>query len=537
MDRHSGFASLLLLSFLLAPAVSIAAEPPPGTLTTFNNVGMFDGGTGLLNSCVALQNAAGEVEKDASGQARLLALTLRLASPDLIFRVDSAAPFDSSTGKSCSGSFRAGVYRDQVLIANADPTLDGRVLSLMFDHVPGTEADLRLRNDAASLAVLRNITGNSTQIGTSLGSFQVSSLRDFSNGLRPASVTMTLPQCADPQGDANLVILERDGTAFATGTPGAEYTWNVSALAAGEHLLRVYCSDEAAVRQLYQNAGLEVEPARFGISAYATGNFRVRLGAQTAAPSPSPSPAPSGSVFAFQFDAATSSEDRQLIEDAVQFASSFYQSTLGRTVQQSTTIATSRTATGCTSGGASAFTGARNMTICVANQGWTVHGPVTRRKIIIHEVFHLLQFEQRWIGGPQPAGLHWMIEGAAEYLGWLGIANQGTVSISTARGCMLKEVTDFAASQPPGLPDLNLLESAQSFSRPGPVYPLAMLGVQHLMSTSSADALLTYGAAIAAGNTAESAFQNAFGASLPAFYQQFPAWKALPVPATYECRL
>lgn len=475
MDRHSGFASLLLLSFLLAPAVSIAAEPPPGSLTTFNNVGMFDGGTGLLNSCVALQNAAGEVEKDASGQARLLALTLRLASPDLIFRVDSATPFDSSTGKSCSGSFRAGVYRDQVLIANADPTLDGRVLSLMFDHVPGTEADLRLRNDAASLAVLRNITGNSTQIGTSLGSFQVSSLRDFSNGLRPASVTMTLPQCADPQGDANLVILERDGTAFATGTPGAEYTWNVSALAAGEHLLRVYCSDEAAVRQL--------------------------------------------------------------IQDAVQFASSFYQSTLGRTVQQSTTIATSRTATGCTSGGASAFTGARNMTICVANQGWTVHGPVTRRKIIIHEVFHLLQFEQRWIGGPQPAGLHWMIEGAAEYLGWLGIANQGTVSIGTARGCMLKEVTDFAASQPPGLPDLNRLESAQSFSRPGPVYPLAMLGVQHLMSTSSADALLTYGAAIAAGNTAESAFQNAFGASLPAFYQQFQTWKALPVPATYECRL
>ena len=84
MDRHSGFASLLLLSFLLAPAVSIAAEPPPGSLTTFNNVGMFDGGTGLLNSCVALQNAAGEVEKDASGQARLLALTRVAATRRLL---------------------------------------------------------------------------------------------------------------------------------------------------------------------------------------------------------------------------------------------------------------------------------------------------------------------------------------------------------------------------------------------------------------------------------------------------------------------
>ncbi len=537
MDTHSRFARLLLVSFLLSPAWSSADEPPAGTLTPFNNVGVFDGGTGLLHSCVALQNAAGDVEKDANGQAQLLALTLRLASPDLVFRVDSAAPFDSSTGKDCSGSFRAGIYRDHVLIVRADSTLDGRVLSLMFDHLPGTETDLRLRNDAASLAVLRNITGNSTQLGSSLGSFQVSSLRDFSNGLRPASVTMTLPQCADPQGDVNLVILERDGTAFATGTPGTEYTWNVTALAAGEYVLRAYCSDESAVRLLYQSAGLEVVPAHFGISAHATGNFRLRLGAPTAFPSPSPSPAPNGSVFAFQFEAATTSEDRQLIQDAVQFASSFYQNTLGRTVQQSTTIATSRTATGCTSGGAAAFTGARNMTICVANQGWTVHGPVTRRKIIIHEVFHLLQFEQRWIGGPQPAGLHWMIEGAAEYLGWLGIANQGMVSISTARGCMLKEVTDFATNQPPGLPDLNLLETAQSFSRPGPVYPLAMLGVQQLMNSSSADALLTYGAEIAAGNTAESAFQNAFGTSLPAFYQQFPTWKALPVPATYECRL
>jgi hypothetical protein len=175
MHRHPGLTCLFLLSTLLLPAAWRHADAPPaGTLTPYNNVGLYDGGTGLLNSCVTLHNAACEVEKDTSGQDRLLALTLRLVSPDLVFRVDSATPFDSSTGKDCSGSFRTGVYRDQVLITRADPTLDGRVVSLMFDHVPGTEADLRLRNDAASLAVLRNINGNSTQLGSSLGSFQVS---------------------------------------------------------------------------------------------------------------------------------------------------------------------------------------------------------------------------------------------------------------------------------------------------------------------------------------------------------------------------
>lgn len=177
------------------------------------------------------------------------------------------------------------------------------------------------------------------------------------------------------------------------------------------------------------------------------------------------------------------------------------------------------------------------MTLCIANDGWRVHGPVTKRKIVIHEVFHLLQFELRWLGGPPGSitGPHWLIEGSAEYVGWLAVAAQGHLTLSTARGCMVKEVADFAVRQPPGLANLSAYETAQSFGG-GPVYPLSMLGVDQLVSGSNGVAILAYGNALAAGTAVSSAFSDSFGTGTTAFYAQFPSYKAsLAVPANYLC--
>jgi hypothetical protein len=177
------------------------------------------------------------------------------------------------------------------------------------------------------------------------------------------------------------------------------------------------------------------------------------------------------------------------------------------------------------------------MTICIANRGWTDHQPVTRRKIIMHEVFHLLQFELRWLGGPPGSitGPHWLIEGSAEYVGWLGVAAQGHVTLDTARGCMLKEVADFAERQPPGLANLSAYETAQSFGG-GPVYPLAMLGADQLAGTTNVGAFLSYGNAMAGGTNAATAFADAFGTTTAEFYAQFPSYKAgLAVPSSYLC--
>src|SRR5665213_3264723 len=55
---------------------------------------------------------------------------------------------------------------------------------------------------------------------------------------------------------------------------------------------------------------------------------------------------------------AASATDQTLIHDSVQFASTFFQTTFGRTVTQATSISASLTASGCAQGGSAAFTGA-----------------------------------------------------------------------------------------------------------------------------------------------------------------------------------
>lgn len=250
-------------------------------------------------------------------------------------------------------------------------------------------------------------------------------------------------------------------------------------------------------------------------------------------------PGPADATITFNFAATTSADDQQLIRDTVEYARDFLQTAFGRTLQRNTTITTLGSTGGCVSQGASAFASPQNLTFCTGNRSWTDHGPVTKRKILIHEVFHLLQFELRWLGGPPGSitGPHWLIEGAAEYVGWLGIAARGDVTFDTAHGCMLKEVADFAVRQPPGLPNLDVLDTPQRFGN-GPVYPLAMIGTKQLIDGSSLAQLLTYGTALANGTAWTTAFTEAFGTMAMDFYAQFPAYKAgLAVPAEYACRI
>lgn len=203
-----------------------------------------------------------------------------------------------------------------------------------------------------------------------------------------------------------------------------------------------------------------------------------------------------------------------------------------------TRIASSASAAGCAQGGGAAFTGNSAITFCMANQGWTVHGQVTRQKIVIHELYHVLQFERRWLGGaPASTGPDWIIEGAAEVVGHRGVAARNLLDYDTATGCQVKEFTDFGVRQPPGLPNLSTLESRQEWQQtPGPLYALAMTGMNQLLTNSSVTALNTYMDAIAGGTPWSTAFQQSFGLSTTTFYDQFPAYRAaLPVPPQYLC--
>jgi hypothetical protein len=257
----------------------------------------------------------------------------------------------------------------------------------------------------------------------------------------------------------------------------------------------------------------------------------------TPAPAPTPTPTVLTGPYTFDFAAGTSASEQDLIRSATQVAHDFLQGALGRTVEQQTTISGVVSAAGCSQGGGAAFTGARSITFCLANSGWTVHGPVTKQKIVIHEVYHVLQFERRWLGNPATAGPDWLIEGAAEVVGYRGIASRNLLSYSTAVGCQVKEVADFGMRQPPGLPNLSAIESRQQFqTTQGPLYALSMMGMDQLLSATSLTALNTYGDAIAAGTAWQTAFQSAFGTSVTTFYTNFPGYRSgLAVPPAYLC--
>ncbi|MES2604976.1 MAG: hypothetical protein V4603_08565 [Pseudomonadota bacterium] len=532
--RRSGPWTLLLAAFAacVATAPALAVEPPAGTATTLNNIGTFDSGTGLLTSCVRLQDAAGQPSADANGTPQIYDVVLSLKGPALVFKLTSFAPFNATAGKDCSGVFRNGVFSDKLLIKYPGWVMDGAVLNIAMDFITGSNLEFQLRTDANNFSKVRNFTGNSTGLGTELGDFKGNSSREFGTGAIPPTIKFKLPQCSDPQGDENKAVLEKDGTVIAAGTPGSEYLLSTSTLAVGEHLFKSYCTDEAVIRSISTAAGMTPDARNFGISSYATGTVKVKVPAGTTT-------TPTTGTLNFQIDSATTASDEQLIRQTAEFARDFMLTTFGRTLQKSTTIATSTTAQGCLNGGSSAFTGQQAMTICINNQGWKVHGAVNKQKILIHEIFHLLQFEMRWLGGgPATTGPHWIIEGSAEYVGWLGINTLGGATLDTARGCMLKEVTDYGLQQPPGLPNLSEFETQQSFSRPGPVYPLSMLGIDQLVTGTSVNALLNYGNALTTGIAAETAFESAFGTTRAGFYAQFPTYKAaLPVPATYLCRI
>jgi len=232
--------------------------------------------------------------------------------------------------------------------------------------------------------------------------------------------------------------------------------------------------------------------------------------------------------------------DQALIGEGVQIANDYFASALGRTLTSPTQIRGVLSATGCGQGGsgASAFTGSGSVTICMANQGWTTHGPVAKRKIVIHEVYHLLQFERRWLGLQTQAasGAMWLVEGAPELVAYRALDSRGLLSYATAQGCQIKEYTDFGLREPPGLPNLSAVEGAPAWNQTrGPLYALAMTGVDQLVTARGLGALNTYMDAIASGGF-QTAFQAAFGQTPTAFYDQFPAYRSsLSVPSSYQC--
>jgi hypothetical protein len=143
----------------------------------------------------------------------------------------------------------------------------------------------------------------------------------------------------------------------------------------------------------------------------------------------------------------------------------------------------------------------------------------------------------RWLGVGAVSGPQWMVEGAAELVGFHALAARNILAFDTALGCMAKEVADFARSQPPGLPHLQQLQGPDQYrTTQGPLYPLSMIGAHRATQTAGLQSLITFGAALASGTQQVPAFASAFWVEQGVFYSQWPAYLAsVPVPASYLC--
>ena len=255
-----------------------------------------------------------------------------------------------------------------------------------------------------------------------------------------------------------------------------------------------------------------------------------------------PTPAPSttqaslgvttSGLFTFSFSAGMSLAQQDLIRSTILSGNTFFQTSMGRTIQQPTTILATSTKPLCVvETQAPGFTGGAvnglpaEITICVGNMSWLSLTSLHKQKFIIHELFHLVQFEMNWreegvFDGP--LGPYWIVEGAAEYVGWRGVESMGLVTRDTARGCNARMASEVGA---PADASLDTLEDEEGFHGVHWGFEFGMLGIDQLLLSRDFPALATYGR-LQQGMPWRTAFESAFGISTTAFYAEFPSYRA-----------
>ena len=152
------------------------------------------------------------------------------------------------------------------------------------------------------------------------------------------------------------------------------------------------------------------------------------------------------------------------------------------------------------------YTGARPL---IGGPGWLL------AHITAHELMH---FWQKDIGNPRDGvGPVWLLEGAAELLGYEALAAAGLAAAGETRNYSLQRVGRDT-------PSLESMEQRPSdpaeFS-----YPLSFLATELLTGDRGATALRDYGRTLSRGTGWESAFADAFGVRPTEFYLRFQAYR------------
>ena len=245
--------------------------------------------------------------------------------------------------------------------------------------------------------------------------------------------------------------------------------------------------------------------------------------------------------MAFEFEVMISPEERTLIHNAMRMGRRYFER-YGLGDAGSVTVFAYRTldqlvggyahrfgipideARRRWSGDCSAISGPGTIFLNTSSCGWREASHHTRLKLVIHEDFHVLQ--NNLVGRPVMAAEHeapvagprWLIEGSAEYVGWLVLAESGLERSSTAKA------EQWAQAKLITVP-LRLMETWTGMSAAGIDcgYALAFAAVEFLLTSTGIpiSSLSSFWKAIGDGRPWPSAFQAAFGENIGTFYDSF----------------
>lgn len=220
-----------------------------------------------------------------------------------------------------------------------------------------------------------------------------------------------------------------------------------------------------------------------------------------------------GPVFIFEEGVAAA--DQELIRQGIELADTYFPAAVGRGVLGETIIRTTLTPPQRT--GTSAQANGHAIDVYASTQGWQQAGRIAKLKIMVHEYFHVLQGEVNWPGMRGTPGAIWMLEGAAEYVGYRAVIDSGLVSYDVVRNCQMSNVT-FGTR----LPALSTLEGQAFNNTQGATYGLAWLAVEKSTQRNLGNLTLYW----LFGGTWQRAFETAFGLALEPFYEAFEAERA-----------
>ena len=213
----------------------------------------------------------------------------------------------------------------------------------------------------------------------------------------------------------------------------------------------------------------------------------------------------------FRFDTGVSAEDEAYVREGIRLAQDFVAVTFGLDVTEPVTVEVQSS----DPGRSSAEARDQHVSIRTAHPVWITSNALQKTKIVVHEYFHVLQGDL--LNGHEPWPI-WLQEGAAEYVGFLAVAERGLVPYDAAR--------DYhyggAAYNP--LLALVEMESWEGFSAADQAccaYSLSPLAVEILTAERGIDSITDYYALLGRGEDPEDAFEAAFGVELNDFYAMF----------------